>query len=145
MNDYHINSAGLQITEESEGLRLKAYLDSGGVPTIGYGHTRGVKLGMACTPQQAKEWLKEDMGIAEDSVKSLVKVPLTENQFSALSDFEFNLGKLGKSTLLKKLNAKDYQGAANEFDKWIYTKGKVLQGLVIRRKKEKDLFTKEQL
>lgn len=141
--NYHINVEGLQIIEDSESLQLKAYLDTGKVPTIGYGHTKGVKLGMTCSKEQAIQWLKEDVKIAEDSVKRLVKVELTENQFSALVDFEFNTGSLGKSTLLKKLNACDVVGASKEFDRWVFDNGKKQGGLVIRRDKDEALFLRK--
>lgn len=137
---------GKSIVRKFEGCELKAYLCPAGIPTIGYGHTHNVKLGDTCTQQQADEWLEDDFFYATSDVKSVVKVPLTDNQLDALASFVFNLGvrKLIQSTLLKKLNAKDYTGAANEFDKWVY--GKVngamvkLNGLIARRAAEKALF-----
>lgn len=137
---------GKSIVRKFEGCELKAYLCPAGIPTIGYGHTHNVKLGDTCTQQQADEWLEDDFFYATSDVKAVVKVPLTDNQLDALASFVFNLGvrKLIQSTLLKKLNAKDYTGAANEFDKWVY--GKVngamvkLNGLIARRAAEKALF-----
>mgnify|MGYP003612844603 CR=1 FL=1 len=133
---------GLDIVKEAEGLRLSAYLCPAGIPTIGYGHTKGVKLGDTCTREQAEEWLENDFFTAKQDVKAVVRVPLRENQLDALASFVFNLGvrKLIQSTLLKKLNAGDYSGAAAEFDKWVFA-GKVkLNGLVKRRAKERQLF-----
>lgn len=133
---------GLDIVKEAEGLRLSAYLCPAGIPTIGYGHTKDVKLGDTCTKQQAEEWLENDFFMAKNDVRAVVKVPLRENQLDALASFVFNLGvrKLIQSTLLKKLNAGDYSGAAAEFDKWVFA-GKVkLNGLVKRRAKERQLF-----
>jgi len=133
---------GLDIVKEAEGLRLSAYLCPAGIPTIGYGHTKGVKLGDTCTREQAEEWLENDFFMAKQDVKAVVRVPLRENQLDALASFVFNLGvrKLIQSTLLKKLNAGDYNGAAAEFDKWVFA-GKVkLNGLVKRRAKERQLF-----
>lgn len=133
---------GLDIVREAEGLRLSAYLCPAGIPTIGYGHTKGVKLGDTCTKQQAEEWLENDFFMAKNDVRAVVKVPLRENQLDALASFVFNLGvrKLIQSTLLKKLNAGDYSGAATEFDKWVFA-GKVkLNGLIKRRAKERQLF-----
>ena len=133
---------GLDIVKEAEGLRLSAYLCPAGIPTIGYGHTKGVKLGDTCTKEQAEKWLENDFFTAKRDVKAVVKVPLKENQLDALASFVFNLGvrKLIQSTLLKKLNAGDYNGAAAEFDKWVFA-GKVkLNGLVKRRAKERELF-----
>ena len=133
---------GLDIVKEAEGLRLSAYLCPAGIPTIGYGHTKGVKLGDTCTKEQAEKWLENDFFTAKQEVKAVVKVPLKENQLDALASFVFNLGvrKLIQSTLLKKLNAGDYSGAAAEFDKWVFA-GKVkLIGLIKRRAKERKLF-----
>jgi len=83
---------GLKLTQSFEGCRLKAYLDSVGVPTIGYGHTHGVTMGMTCTQEQADAWLQEDTQGAVQAVNNLVTVPLTQQQFDALVDFTFNLG-----------------------------------------------------
>ena len=133
---------GLDIVKEAEGLRLSAYLCPAGIPTIGYGHTKGVKFGDTCTREQAEKWLENDFFTAKQDVKAVVKVPLKENQLDALASFVFNLGvrKLIQSTLLKKLNAGDYNGAAAEFDKWVFA-GKVkLNGLIKRRAKERKLF-----
>ena len=133
---------GLDIVRFYEGLRLQAYLCPAGIPTIGYGHTKNVKLGDVCTKQQAEEWLENDFFMAKTDVKAVVKVPLRQNQLEALSSFVFNLGvrKLIQSTLLKKLNAGDYTGAASEFDKWVYSGGVKLAGLIKRRAAEKQLF-----
>jgi lysozyme len=145
------------IIRESEGLRLKAYPDpaTGGRPyTIAFGHTKGVKLGDTCTPEQAEAWLTEDMADAYRVVASAVTVPLTEKQRDALCSFVFNVGpgvkgskdgfvrlKSGSpSTMLRKLNADDYSGAAAEFPKWNKGAGKPMRGLTIRRGKERALF-----
>lgn len=136
---------GKSIVRKFEGCKLTAYLCPAGIPTIGYGHTHNVKLGDTCTQQQADEWLEDDFFYATSDVKAVVKVPLTDNQLDALASFVFNLGvrKLIQSTLLKKLNAKDYTGAANEFDKWVFAAGKKLNGLIARRAEEKKLFKGE--
>ena len=133
---------GKSIVRKFEGCELTAYLCPAGIPTIGYGHTHNVKLGDTCTQQQADEWLEDDFFYATLDVQVVVKVPLTDNQLDALASFVFNLGvrKLIQSTLLKKLNAKDYTGAANEFDKWVFAAGKKLNGLIARRAAEKALF-----
>lgn len=139
----HINPAGLALIKEYEGYEGQAYLDTGGVPTIGYGHTRGVKMGASCTPEQAEAWLREDLASAEADVSKLVKVPLTDNQFSALVSFTFNLGgaQLGKSTLLKLLNAGNYAGAGSQFQFWVFDNGKKLPGLIRRRAAEAALWS----
>jgi lysozyme len=133
---------GLRMTETFEGLRLNAYLDGGGVPTIGYGHTHDVKLGDTCTQEQAEQWLEEDIASSEYDVNRLVKVDLTQDQFDALVDFVFNLGasQFARSTLLLKLNLHDYKGAAAEFKRWCFDNGKVVAGLVKRRAAEEQLF-----
>lgn len=136
------SDVGLKMTEHFEGCRLEAYLDSVGVPTIGYGHTRGVKLGDICTPEQAEAWLRDDIECAEHAVNALVKVELQQYQFDALVDFVFNLGAgaFAHSTLLKLINAGGFKAAELEFRKWSRAGGKVLKGLYNRRIAEEDLF-----
>lgn len=133
---------GLALTEQFEGCRLTAYLDQVGVPTIGYGHTRGVHLGMTCTQEQAEAWLREDIALCEQDVNTHVKVPLTQGEFDALVDFSFNLGcqSLNGSTLLRLLNAGNYAGAAAQFDLWDHAGGQVVAGLLRRREAEEQLF-----
>lgn len=144
MNDFRIATAGLRIIQVSEGLALKTYLCPAQVWTIGYGHTKGVKAGDTCTKEQAEAWLLEDCEDAERAVQRLVTVPINQNQFDALVSFTFNLGSgnLTASTLLRKLNSGDYVGAALEFSKWVKGGGRVLPGLVTRRKAEQNLFSK---
>jgi lysozyme len=136
---------GIDIIKKFEGLKLKAYLCPAGKPTIGYGHTYGVKLGRTISKAEADVLLDHDYQDALNAVEELIKVPLTENQLGALSSFVFNLGrgKLIGSTLRKKLNQGDYKGAAEEFDKWVYAGGVKLNGLVARRAAEKELFLSE--
>ena len=137
---------GLKLTSESEGIKLKAYKDTGGVWTIGVGSTRifgrPVREGDVISLEQALAQLQQDIASAVESVGRLVKVPLTQNQFDALVDFVYNLGEgqFAKSTLLRKLNLKDYEGAANEFPKWVFDNGKIQPGLVSRRLREQSLF-----
>lgn len=138
------SDVGIELIKKYEGCVLKAYKCPSGVWTIGYGHTNGVKSGMQITKVQALDYLKEDLSIYEKAVANYVKVPLNQNQFDALVSFSFNCGAGGlkTSTLLKKLNSNDYNGAANEFLKWNKSNGKVLNGLVRRRQEEKELFLK---
>lgn len=125
-----------------EGIRTKAYLDTGGVPTIGVGHTKGVKMGMVATLDQIDKWLEEDLADAEADVERLVKVPLNQNMFDALVSFVFNLGgtQLAGSTLLKLLNQGLYKDAADQFPRWNKDNGVVLNGLVKRRARERATF-----
>ncbi len=136
------SEAGLDLTEESEGCRLVAYQDSVGVWSIGYGHTRGVVAGMTCTQAQAEAWLREDILSAIADVNRLVKVPLTQGEFDALVDFDFNLGggALRGSTLLRLLNGGDHAGAAEQFERWDRAGGHVLAGLLRRRLAEEAEF-----
>lgn len=140
--EQHTSQRGVNLIKEFEGFRNGAYRDSVGVWTIGYGHTKGVKSGDYVTEQEGEEFLKNDLIIYEDYVKKYVDVPLTQTQFDALVSFTYNLGpgNLKKSTLLRKLNAKDYKGAANEFPRWNRAGGRVLRGLTRRREAEKQLF-----
>lgn len=129
-----------------EGLRTIAYKDPAGNYTIGYGHLMHPNEGMipvSLSPDGAEDLLKQDLEKAEKHVKDLVRVPLSQGQFDALVSFTFNVGEtnLRNSTLLKKVNQADFEGAAEEFDRWIHAGGKVLQGLVKRRSAEKGLFT----
>ncbi|WP_147198547.1 lysozyme [Pantoea sp. CCBC3-3-1] len=137
-----ISNNGINLIKKFEGLELKAYKDSVGILTIGYGHTHGVKAGDVITGQQADAFLREDVHVAELAVNANVKVKLTQGQFDALVSFIFNLGagNFVKSTLLKKLNAGDYAGAADEFGKWVNAGGKLLPGLVKRRAAEREAF-----
>lgn len=137
-----INDTAIELIKRFEGLRLTAYKCPAGVWTIGYGHTSGVREGDRCTGEQAEAWLAADVLESERAVDYLVKVPLTDNQRGALVSLVFNVGggNFTASTLLKKLNAGDYAGAAAEFRRWNKAGGKVLPGLTTRRQAEAALF-----
>ncbi|WP_438455325.1 lysozyme [Vreelandella venusta] len=137
-----LSPSGLELIKGHEGLRLSAYQDVAGVWTIGYGHTGSAKPGMTITNKQADELLRNDVEQFENAVNNLVHVSLNQNQFDALVSFTFNLGRaaLYRSTLLRKLNAGDYVGAANEFGRWVNAGGKPWPGLIRRRKEERELF-----
>jgi lysozyme len=137
------------IKKAEGGLYLKAYLDSGGVPTIGYGSTydfdkqRKVQMGDVITKEQAEKWLKITTGKDAEEIKRVVKVPLNNNQLNALISFVYNVGINGfkASTMLKLLNSgADKNEVAKQFDRWIYDNGVIVKGLINRRKAEKDLF-----
>lgn len=138
---------GIELIKEFEGLELNSYLCPAGVWTIGYGNTfyedgARVKPNETITEERANTMLEFVYDKFEASVKALLKVEVTENQLGSLVSFAYNLGvgALGKSTLLKLLNAGDYAGAADELLKWTRASGKVLPGLVRRRKAERELF-----
>lgn len=149
-----LSQKGLELIKKFEGFRAKAYDDLNpnknitsmsqveGTLTIGYGHTSGVKVGQTITKERAEQLLKQDTGWAQTTVNQMVKVKLTQNMFDALVSFVYNIGSTNfrKSDLLQYLNTGDYQKAANEFPRWNKSGGKVLQGLVNRRKEEKSLF-----
>ena len=142
--------AAYDLIKEFEGLRLHAYQDSVGVWTIGWGHTGDVKRGQSITIHQAEALLALDIGIAAAAVNRHVEAPLSQNMFDALVSFTFNLGerRLAESTLLKKLNLRDYAAAAAEFGKWVKAtiKGKkvTLPGLVRRRTAERAMFVNQE-
>ena len=135
-------SAGLALIKSFEGLRLTAYLDGAGIPTIGYGHTHEVSPGTSCTEAEADAWLDTDLLVAETGMMECVKVGLTQNQFDALVSFTFNLGvgALKESTLLRLLNAGSAQLAAEQFPQWNLVAGKPSPGLTRRRMAEQALF-----
>lgn len=138
---------GIALIKEFEGCKLTAYQDSVGVWTIGYGWTQPVdgkpiRAGMTIKQETAERLLKTGLVSYESDVSRLVKVGLTQGKFDALVSFTYNLGarSLSTSTLLRKLNAGDYAGAADEFLRWNKAGGKVLNGLTRRREAERALF-----
>ncbi len=138
-----ISARGLDMIRKHEGLRLKAYMPTpNDVPTIGYGHTKGVKMGDVITEAQAIQFLKEDIAWVERAIDRYVKVPLNQNQYDALASWVFNLGATNflKSTMLKRLNEGNYNAVPSEMKRWNKQKGKVLAGLTRRRAEEAALF-----
>ncbi|CAH5882731.1 lysozyme [Enterobacter hormaechei] len=138
---------GIALIKQFEGCKLTAYQDSVGVWTIGYGWTQPVdgkpiRAGMTIKQETAERLLKTGLVSYESDVSRLVKVGVTQGQFDALVSFTYNLGarSLSTSTLLRKLNAGDYAGAADEFLRWNKAGGKVINGLTRRREAERALF-----
>lgn len=134
---------GAEMIGGFEGLRLTAYRDAVGVLTIGYGHTGAdVKPGQRISTATALALLRRDAQSAEAAVERAVKVPLTQGQFDALVSLTFNIGggALASSTLVRKLNAGDVKGAANQFLRWDKAGGRTLLGLSRRRRAERALF-----
>lgn len=138
---------GIALIKQFEGCKLTAYQDSVGVWTIGYGWTQPVdgkpiRAGMTIKQETAERLLKAGLVSYESDVSRLVKVGMTQGQFDAMVSFTYNLGarSLSTSTLLRKLNAGDYAGAADEFLRWNKAGGKVLNGLTRRREAERALF-----
>ena len=139
---------GLDLIKEFEGFRSETYICPTGHPTIGYGHKLkpGEEFPVGITRDKADALLREDVAGTETGVENAAKVALNQNQFDALVSFAFNvgIGNLIRSTLLRKLNMGDYDGAAEEFGRWVY--GTVngekqrLPGLIRRREAETELF-----
>ena len=133
---------GIALIKEFEGLRLKAYKCPGGVWTIGYGHTAGVKSGMVITEAQAEEYLKADLIVFERYLNGH-GLALNQNQFDALISFIYNVGtgNFSNSTLLRKVRANPQDNSImDEFLRWVYSKGRVLPGLQRRRLAEMKLY-----
>lgn len=138
-----INAAGLELIKSFESLRLDAYKDLVGVVTIGFGATGpDIVEGLKWTPEQANERLQKDLERFEEGVSDALEVDVTDNQFSALVCFAFNvgIGALRGSHLLSKVNSGDMTGAAEEFLRWDRAGGQVIPGLLRRREAERDLF-----
>ena len=143
-----VNKAGFDLVKHFEGFYADAYVCPAGVWTIGYGHTGGVKKGDKVTLDEAEALLEKDLNASGADVNRLVKVSLKDNQYAALVSFVFNLGagSLASSTLLKKLNAGNYDDVPSEMARWVKAKDpktgekKTLAGLVRRRAAEGELW-----
>lgn len=144
-----INAASLALIRSFEGCELMPYRDSAGVPTVGFGHTKGVTMGMEpITRLQAERWLLDDVRLAEAAVRRLVTRPLSENQYGALVSWTFNLGelRLKHSTMLRRINSGAILEAADEMLKWTKARDPktgelvTLAGLKSRRLAERALF-----
>ena len=122
-----------------EGFSETAYIPvPGDVLTIGFGSTEGVKLGDTITPEKAIERAYRDIQKTESAIHKCVNVPLSQGEYDSFSSLAYNIGTSAfcSSTLVKKLNDRDYQGACAEIKRWVYVQGKVSQGLINRREKE---------
>ena len=128
---------GLAALKSREGVRLKAYLDSVGVPTIGYGHTKGVKLGQVVTQAQADAFFLEDLASHALPILSCIKLPVADHERDALISIAFNIGVGGfrGSTFLRLLNNGDRKGCATAIMMW-----KKPEEIISRRTAERDQF-----
>lgn len=134
-----LTAAGLISIATWEGFKDEAYIPvPGDVPTIGFGSTEGVKLGDTISVPDALNRLEADVRVAEDAVRSCVTVPLMPYEFDAYVSLAYNIGGSAfcNSTLVRKLNSGNYQGACAELKRWVYVDGRVVQGLVNRREAE---------
>ena len=144
----HINAAGLYVIQQSEGYSASVYRCPADRWTIGYGstwdiHGAAIKKDQPdITKDEGEALLRRELAHVENSVRTLIKVPLNENQFSAVCSLAYNIGtgNLQSSTLRSKLNRMDYSGASDEFPKWRRASGKIMRGLVKRRAIEQELF-----
>ena len=134
---------------EHEEFRRQAYFDAGGVLTIGFGTTNNsnciqwmIEPDTEYTYQEALDTLTCEVEIIRQQIRELTDLPLPKDAERALISFVYNVGiqNYKTSTLLKKIRARDFVGAAEEFDRWIYCNGVVLQGLRSRRASERALF-----
>ena len=133
---------GIALIKEFEGLRLKAYKCPGGVWTIGYGHTDGVRPGMAISERQAEDFLKAEL-IAFEKYLNDLRLAINQNQFDALISFIYNVGtgNFSSSTMLRKVKTNPLDNSImDEFLRWVYSKGRVLPGLQRRRLAEMKLY-----
>lgn len=130
-----------------EGLSLSAYACPAGKLTIGYGHTTGVVEGQTCTPEEASQWLIEDIAKTQKELAPFVNVRVTEGQFIALTSLAFNVGPAYVTRkcpkLMRALNACEFEEAAKQFLDIVKANGVVLPGLVKRRRAESALFLDE--
>lgn len=142
-----ISNKGLDLIKFYEGLELEAYKCAAGVLTIGYGWTHDVKEGDTITEERAEELLREGIVQYENAVNDLVNVPLEQHQFDALVSWVYNLGKanLAASTLLKKVNAQEFDEVPEQIKRWNKAGGKVLEGLIKRRESEAHLWSTGEL
>lgn len=134
-----LSAAGLIGIASHEGFSDTAYIPiAGDVPTIGFGSTAGVQLGDKITVPEALERLHRDVGNAESAIGLCVTVPLSQGEYDAFTSLAFNIGSSAfcSSTLVRKLNGGDYEGACQEIRKWVYSGGRKVQGLVNRREDE---------
>lgn len=137
-----ISKEGIALIKKFEGCKLESYLCAANVPTIGYGSTKDVKMGMNISQERAEELLLEDLEVYEDAVIKAVEVPLHQHQFDALVSWTFNLGgaNLNASTMLKVLNKGAYEDVPYQMKRWNKAGGQVLEGLTRRRLAESLLF-----
>ena len=133
-----VSAAALVGIATREGYREKAYKDAVGVVTVGYGETAGVRMGDRTTPERALVTLLSSANRHADAIRQCIRVPLYQHEFDAYVSLAYNIGSgaFCGSTLVKKLNAKDYAGACEEIKRWNRAGGKVLPGLTKRREKE---------
>lgn len=138
-----ISEEGRQLIETYEGKHLEAYLDPIGIPTIGYGHTKNVKMGQTITEQQAIDFLNQDIKKSASGILTYINTPLTQEQYDALVSFHFNLGAdilASDKILLDAINSNNWALVKKRMMLYVNADGKPLEGLVKRRQAEVDLM-----
>lgn len=150
---YQVSDDAVELAKHHEGFRARAYLDPIGIPTIGYGLTRyfhrpgnvKVRMGDFITEDEAAYALQYVMQSFIDQVADVITVELDQHQVDALASFIYNIGvtNFRNSTMLRLINAGDFDGAAKQFPRWNKAGGKVLPGLTRRRNDEMMLFMGE--
>lgn len=142
----HVTQDGLQLIKRFEGFSPTIYRCPAGWPTVGFGHLvrdgERARFSSGISEDEAEDLLRRDVGIAERAVLRLIRVPLTDGQFGALTSFTFNLGagSLQRSTLRRKVNREEHAAAPAEFRRWVWAGGRKLKGLVRRREAEAALY-----
>lgn len=139
----NLGDKGASLIKQYETCRLAAYMPTpDDVWTCGWGSTKGVTENTVWTQEEADARFLEDVAWVEDCVNRAVTVPMTQNEFDALSSLCFNIGckAFSGSTLVRLLNDSDYDAAAKEFSRWNKQRGKELAGLTKRRAQEAALF-----
>lgn len=136
-----LNKAG-RLIAEFEGFSSTVYRCQAGVPTIGFGHTRGVVDGQTITKEDALRLLMSELSTLQKALANVIHVDVTEGQFVAILSLVYNIGvwKFRTSTLLRELNKGNFVNAGNEFARWIYVKRQPTEGLMRRRAKEREVF-----
>ena len=137
-----IDATGLALLKDFEGCSLTAYPDITGVPTMGYGFTVGVKMGDTMTQEQCDDRLQREIRAYEIAVWNAVAGDVTQNEFSALVSFSWNVGIAGmqKSSVIRAHNRGDKQAAARAFGMWNKAGGKIISGLTRRRAAEAAMY-----
>jgi len=140
-------SAAAVIGAHFEGVRLTTYHDVAGIPTICYGHTKGVHDGQTATPEQCKSWLRQEMEASNAKVRACIRTPMTMGQEVAFTDAVYNAGPaiVCGSTLQRLANAGDMTGACRQLPRWVHAGGKVVPGLVKRRRTEMQVCLGEEV
>ena len=141
-----LSKTGIELLKHFEGCELKAYQDSVGVWTIGYGHTKGIYEGLEITQSEAEKMLIDELPEYEGYITDKIVPRLQQHEFDALVCWVYNLGptNLSSSTMLKKLNAGEFKEVPFQMKRWDKAGGQPLLGLTRRRNAEALLFKGEQ-